>query len=128
MKQNLQMAALGVKDLQKSKEFYTKCLKWKISDKSTGDLILFNIGGMGLALYPIDELAKDANIPNDHHGFSGTTFSFMASSENEVDKILSEIAEYGDYIAKPAEKVFWGGYSGYFRNPDGNVILVDQHV
>ncbi|PLX09387.1 MAG: glyoxalase [Marinilabiliales bacterium] len=124
MKQNLQMAALGVTDLQKYVTFYTKCLKWRISDKSTGDLVIFNVGGLGLALYPIDELAKDANVPNNHQGFSGVTFSFMAKSEKEVDTILSEIKLMGGTITKPAEKVFWGGYSGYFQDPDGYLFEV----
>ena len=124
MIQKIHMAALGVKSMDKSIDFYTNCLGWKLSDKSTDDLKIFNMGGFGLALYPIEELAKDANVPNDHKGFSGTTFSFNAKSEEEVDAILKSIAEFGAEIPKPAEKVFWGGYSGYFKDPDGYLFEV----
>jgi uncharacterized glyoxalase superfamily protein PhnB len=74
---------------------------------------------MALALYPRDELAKDANIPSEVGGFSGMTLAFNARNREEVDAVLAEAQATGAKLVKPAQEAFWGGYSGYFADPDG---------
>lgn len=117
------MVTFGVKDLQKSIKFYT-ALGWKSSSYSTGDLVVFSMGNTALCLYPRKELAEDACIDFAGTGFSGVTVSFFAKSTEEVDTVMSEVQKLGAEIVKPAQKAFWGGYSGYFKDPDGYLIEV----
>jgi uncharacterized glyoxalase superfamily protein PhnB len=86
--------------------------------KSDG-IVFFQAGGMALALYPRDELAKDAKVSAEAQGFSGITLAHNTRSRAEVDSVLKEAAAAGAKIVKPAEEAFWGGYSGYFSDPDG---------
>ena len=79
----------------------------------------FQTGSMGLALYPRDELAKDANFSAEVSGFVGMTLAYNARSREEVDAVLAEALAAGAKLLKPAEQAFWGGYSGYFSDPDG---------
>jgi uncharacterized protein len=91
---------------------------------STGDLVLFSLGEMVLALYPRRLLAEDATVEAAGSGFSGITLSHLAKSEAEVEAVLAEVAKLGATVVKPAQKVFWGGYSGYFKDLDGHLIEV----
>jgi uncharacterized protein len=123
MRQKLTMITLGVADIGKSKAFY-EGLGWKQSPKSMDDLILYPLGGMLLALYPRHELAEDIGIPAAGTGFGGLTLSLNTRSKAEVDQVLDEVAQCGGKVVKPAQEVFWGGYSGYFSDPDGHLIEV----
>lgn len=124
MRQKLNLITLGVNDLKRSMEFYEKGLGWKKSTASTDNLALFSLGGIVLALYPRKLLAEDATVPDTSTGFSGITLSYNAKSEREVDEVLEEVEKLGAAIVKPAKKVFWGGYSGYFKDPDSHLIEV----
>lgn len=124
MRQKLNLITLGVDDLERSLNFYEKGLGWKKSEKSMDDLALFPLGGITLALYPRQELANDVTIKYQSTNFSGLTLSYNAKSEEEVDDVLNEVEKLGAAIIKPAQKVFWGGYSGYFKDLDGYVIEV----
>ena len=124
MRQKLNLITLGVNDFQKSIDFYEKGLGWKKSDASMENLALFPLGGIVLALYPRQELADDATIVNSQSDFSGLTMSYNAKSESEVDTVLKEVESLGATIVKPAQKVFWGGYSGYFKDLDGHLFEV----
>ncbi len=124
MRQKLNLITLGVNDLEKSIKFYEKGLKWKKSTSSKDDLVLFPLGGIVLALYPRKLLAEDANVDDLPTGFSAITFSYNAKSEREVDDVIEEVKNLGAEIVKSPQKVFWGGYSGYFNDPDGNLIEV----
>jgi hypothetical protein len=70
-------------------------------------------------LYPRDALADDAAVPSDGSGFPGFTLAHNVRSREEVDALLNEAASHGAKIVKPAQDAFWGGYSGYFADPDG---------
>jgi catechol 2,3-dioxygenase-like lactoylglutathione lyase family enzyme len=124
MQQKLHLITLGTDDFQKSLDFYEKGLGWKKSDKSMDGLALFNLGGIVLALHPREELAADTTLAYQPSGFSGLTISHNTRSEKEVDEVLAKVAELGATIVKPAQKVYWGGYSGYFKDLDGHLFEV----
>ena len=124
MRQKITLITLGVRDFEKSLHFYEKGLGWKKSSASTDDMAVFSLGGVALGLYPRHLLAEDAMVENKETGFSGITISHNTKSEHEVDEVLKDVARLGATIVKPAQKVFWGGYSGYFKDLDGHLIEV----
>ena len=124
MRQKLNLITLGVVNFQKSSHFYEKGLGWKKSDKSLDDLALFDLDGIILALHPLQELADDTTLTYQSTTFSGLTISHNTKSEKEVDDILEMVAKLGATIVKPAQKVYWGGYSGYFKDLDGYLFEV----
>lgn len=124
MRQKLNLITLGTKDFQKSLDFYENGLGWKKSDKSMEGLALFDLGGIILALHPRNELADDTTLTYQPSTFSGLTISHNTKSESEVDEVLDKIAILGGTIVKPAQKVYWGGYSGYFKDLDGYLFEV----
>ena len=120
MKPYISMITLGVKDLKKSIEFYEKGLGLPRMPFD-GEIAFFELNGTWLGLYPNDELAKDAEVPAEGSGFRGVTLSHNLESKEEVDKQLIEAEKVGATIIKPAQEVDWGGYSGYFADPDGHL-------
>lgn len=82
-------------------------------------IVFFQAGSMALALYPRAELAKDANIAPDSRGFSGMALAYNTRHREEVDSVLAQAQAAGATLVKPALEAFWGGYSGYFSDPDG---------
>lgn len=124
MRQKITLITLGVEDLARALNFYETGLGWKRSPASAEDMIVFPLGGIVLGLYPRHLLAEDATLEDSHPGFSGIALAYNAQSEEEVDKVLAEVVALGATLVKPAQKVFWGGYSGYFKDPDGHLIEV----
>ena len=118
MEQRVSLITLGVADLQRSTEFYER-LGWRRSMVQAQGVMFFQVGGMALALYPRDELARDANIPSDGSGFSGMTLSYNTRHREEVDSVLAQAQAAGAKLVKPAQDAFWGGYSGCFSDLDG---------
>jgi catechol 2,3-dioxygenase-like lactoylglutathione lyase family enzyme len=124
MRQKLTLITLGVEDIRRATDFYEKGLGWKRSAASMDDMILFPLGGIVLGLYPRKLLAEDAGVDANSSGFSGITLSYNAKSEKEVEEVLDKVEKLGASIVKSAQKVFWGGYHGYFKDPDGHIIEV----
>jgi len=124
MRQKLNLITLGVSDFEKSVNFYEKGLGWKKSPASVEGLALFPLGGIVLALHPRTALAEDVGVDPHGSGFSGLTLSYNARSENEVNEVMAKVKSLGATIVKPAQKVYWGGYSGYFKDLDGHLIEV----
>jgi predicted lactoylglutathione lyase len=118
MDQRVNIVTLGVADLNRSREFYER-LGWRRSMAKSEGIVFFQAGGMAVALYPRDELAKDANVTADGHGFRAISLAYNARDRAEVDSVLKEAEIAGAKIMKPAQEAFWGGYSGYFSDPDG---------
>lgn len=117
MNQHLHLITLGVRDFEKSKKFYSEILGWKISRPQEG-IAFFQAGGVVLAIYPRKELAEDALTSPEGSGFAGFTLAYNAQSEAEVDEIIRDLKSKGVKIVKEPQKVFWGGYSSYFADPD----------
>lgn len=118
MNQHLHIVTLGVSDLKRSQEFYSETLGWKISRPQEG-IVFFQAGGVVLALFPKEELAKDALVSSEGTAFAGFSLAYNAQSEAEVDEIIRDLKSKGVTILKEPQKVFWGGYSSYFADPDG---------
>lgn len=118
MEQRVSLVTLGVADLERSREFYER-LGWRRSMAKAEGVVFFQAGGMALALFPRHELAKDANIAPDGRGFSGISLAHNARNREEVDSVLAQAEAAGATLLKRAQEAFWGGYSGYFSDPDG---------
>jgi catechol 2,3-dioxygenase-like lactoylglutathione lyase family enzyme len=120
MNQHIHLITLGVSDLERSYEFYSQTLGWEAASASNDGVKFFQAGGVVLSLFPREELAKDALVPSEGNGFAGFTLAYNAQSEIEVDEIIRDLKAKGVKILKEPQKVFWGGYSSYFADPDGN--------
>jgi len=118
MEQRISLITLGVSDLNRSRAFYER-LGWRRSMKNTEGIVFFQTGGMALALYPRSELATDAEISPEGGGFNAVALAYNARTREDVDSVLAEAQSAGAKLLKPAREAFWGGYSGYFADPDG---------
>ncbi len=118
MNQHLHLITLGVRDFEKSLTFYTEILGWKPTSASNDDVAFFQAGGVTLAIYPREKLAEDALVSPEGSGFAGITLAYNAQSEAEVDEVIRGLKAKGVKIVKEPQKVFWGGYSSYFADPD----------
>jgi len=118
MEQRISIVTLGVADLARSRDFYER-LGWMRAVKGVDGIAFFQAGGVAFALYPRRDLAADAGVAATSEGFCGFTLAYNTRSRAEVDAVLAEAASAGATIAKPAQEAVWGGYSGYFADPDG---------
>lgn len=117
----LSVVTLGVHNFDRALAFYRDGLGWPARINAEEQIAFFDLGGVLLALYPRDALAKEITVSGSGSGFAGVALAYNATSEAAVDSILQTVAALGARIAKPAQKVFWGGYSGYFEDPEGFV-------
>ena len=118
MKPHITIITLGVVDLQRAINFYEKGLGLPRKNESDS-IAFFDMSGTMLALYPRDELAEDITISPEGTGFQGFTLAHNVASPEEVDMTLAEAVAAGAELVKPGQEAFWGGYSGYFKDPDG---------
>jgi len=116
------LATLGVDDVARSTAFY-QALGWPLSVASVpGEVSFFDTAGALLALYGRDALARDAGLERAPTGaFVGTSLAINLEGRAEVDHAFERVRAAGGEIVKPPEATDWGGYSGYFRDPDGHV-------
>jgi catechol 2,3-dioxygenase-like lactoylglutathione lyase family enzyme len=119
MEQRLSLVTLGVVDLDRSRRFY-EALGWQRSNKEA-EVVFFQAGGMILGLWSRDSLAEDAGVPSAGDGFRAIALAYNTRTREEVDAVLAEAKAAGGTIQKPAEDAFWGGYTGYFVDPDGHL-------
>ncbi len=124
MQQRLSLITLGVRDLAKSIQFYEEGLGWKRSSASQEGVVFIPLGGIVLSLYGWDDLAEDALQSSEGNGFRGITLAYNTRSKEETDAVLQLATAAGATLVKPAQEVFWGGYSGYFADPDGHLFEV----
>lgn len=120
MKPRISMITLGVRDLAAAIKFYETGLGFPRME-SPPEVAFFTLNGSWLGLYSRNALAEDATVPPEGNGFEGFTLSHNVSSEEEVEKVMGQALAAGATLVKAAQKVFWGGYSGYFKDPDGHL-------
>ena len=120
MEQRLSLVTLGVADLGRARRFYEDGLGWKRGNDNP-DVAFYQMPGGILALWARTALAADARVADTGAAFGGVALAYNARSKAEVDAVLAEAEAAGARLLKPAEDVFWGGYSGYFADPDGHV-------
>jgi catechol 2,3-dioxygenase-like lactoylglutathione lyase family enzyme len=120
MNPHVSVITLGVRDLVRARSFYAECLGWPVRAEDD-NWVCFTLGdgSSALALYPWDALADDAGVPPAGRGFRGITLAYVVRSEDRVDAVLAEAERAGGSIASPPRRADWGGYSGYFSDPDG---------
>ena len=117
MEPRISLVTLGVADLARSRAFY-EALGWRASSASQPEIVFFQANGLALALYGRAALAEDAEVEDRPSGFSGITLAYNGRSEAEVDEVFAAAVKAGAQAVKIPRKTSWGGYSGYFADPD----------
>ncbi|MEO9903491.1 VOC family protein [Nisaea sp.] len=120
MKPRISMVALAVKDLAVSREFYEKGLGFPRLD-SPPSVAFFNLNGTWLGLSEREDLAADAGVSSEGSGYRGVSLAHNVASPEEVDETLDAVVSAGATLVKPPQKAHWGGYHGYFSDPDGHL-------
>ncbi|HUG90790.1 MAG TPA: VOC family protein [Planctomycetaceae bacterium] len=118
MEPRISFVTLGVRDLERATRFYADVLRLP-QLPSPPTVSFFEMGRTWLALYPRELLAADAGVPAEGSGFPGFALAHNVSSPAAVDALLAAAAAGGGRIVKPGQPADWGGYSGYFADPDG---------
>lgn len=118
MDQRISIVTLGVKDLRTSKRFYSDGLGWKPAFENE-EIIFFQAGGMIFALFLRDKLAEDFHADAATFGRPPMSLAYNVRTKGEVNPLIKRAAAAGATILKPAQEASWGGYSGYFADPDG---------
>ncbi len=121
MEPRISIITLGVSDMQRAYRFYHEGLGFPTAQDAEAPIIFFHTAGTRLALYPLPALAEDISdqLPPGRGEFPGLTLAHNTRTQAEVDEILRRAEEAGGKIEKPAQPTSWGGYSGYFSDPDG---------
>lgn len=118
MKPRISMITLGVRDLAVAVRFYEQGLGLPRMD-APPEVAFFTLNGSWLALFGRDALAADAGVPATGSGFAGFSLAHNVASEVEVEAVLQQAVAAGAGLVKPGQPTSWGGYAGYFRDPDG---------
>jgi catechol 2,3-dioxygenase-like lactoylglutathione lyase family enzyme len=119
MEQRISLITLGVADLARSRAFY-EALGWRADPASTEGIVYFDLGGTALALFARAALARGAVIEDEGAAFSGITLTYYVRRQEEIYDLLGQVKAAGGAVLKPAGKVPWGGYVGWFADPDGH--------
>jgi len=119
VEQRVSLITLGVADVGRARTFYER-LGWR--GQEVEETVFFQAGGLALVLWARDKLADDAGIEAETaSGFGGVALAYNVRSRAEVDALLAKAAEAGAGITQAARDTFYGGYAGYFRDPDGHL-------
>jgi catechol 2,3-dioxygenase-like lactoylglutathione lyase family enzyme len=116
----LNLVTLGVRDMARARAFYGG-LGFKASPASQDGVTFFEAGGVILSLFGRSDLASDAAVSDTPTGFAAIALAWNVESEAAVDDALARAVNVGARITKSAQRAFWGGYSGYFSDPDGHL-------
>ncbi len=120
MKPKISLITLGVENVGVSLSFYRDGLGFKTHNYNEGDeAIFFELEGTWLSIFPKSKLANDATVASEGSGFRGFTLAHNVGSKEEVDSVFKLAVSVGALPVKKPEDTFWGGYSGYFSDPDG---------
>lgn len=127
MKPRISVVTLAVDDLERAVEFYQEGLGLKTNgivgrEFEHGAVAFFELnGGLMLALWPRDSIAHDTGLPRGAISPTEFTIGHNVMSKTEVDEVMARAEQAGAHILKPAHETFWGGYAGYFQDPDQHV-------
>lgn len=121
MEQRLTIVGLGVEDLKVSSQFYEEKFGWTKLSSSNENIVFIQLNGILLSLYPREKLAEDAKVDAAGQGFKAFTLAYNTRTKEEVDELFETLESRGVQVVKSPEEVFWGGYSGYIADPDGNL-------
>jgi len=116
--QRVSLITLGVRDLKRARAFY-EALGWSTHDGPEEDVVFYQTGGMIVALWSREELAKDSGV-EDGGGWGGVTLAYNVGSPAEVDALIEDARAAGAHVARAGAETFWGGYSGVFIDPEGH--------
>jgi catechol 2,3-dioxygenase-like lactoylglutathione lyase family enzyme len=120
MKPRISLITLGVRDLAAAMAFYEKGLGFPRMESAPG-VAFFTLNGTWLGLYGREALAEDATVSSAGEGFAAFTLAHNVRSEPEVDEVVAQAVQAGATLVKKPQPVFWGGYSGYFKDLDGHL-------
>jgi predicted lactoylglutathione lyase len=117
--QRISLITLGVADVPRARHFYEQ-LGWR--GQEVEETVFFQVGAMAVVLWHQDKLAEDAGVPgNDRPGFRGVALAQNVRTTGEVDATITAAESAGANILRPPAATFYGGYAGYFSDPDGHV-------
>lgn len=119
MDQRISLITLGVRDMDDLAAFY-EALGWQRVDTQDG-VVAFDLLGQTLGLYPLDKLAEDIGVDVAQLGRGAMTLGYNTRDRDDVDAILARVPKAGGTVLKPPQEVFWGGYHGYFTDPEGHI-------
>jgi catechol 2,3-dioxygenase-like lactoylglutathione lyase family enzyme len=117
MEQRVSLITLGVTDLPRARRFY-EALGWR--GQEVEETVFFQAGGLGLVLWHQDKLADDAGVPPAAPGFRGMSLAQNVRSRAEVDAVVAAAEAAGARVTRRPAETFYGGYAGYFLDPDGH--------
>ncbi len=117
---NIGQIAINTRDLERAVAFYRDALGLPMREGDTG-VAFFQLRGIWLALFPREALAEDAGVSSAGQGFTGITLAHNVRTDKEVDALLAHAIAAGGLLVKAGQPAFWGGYSGYFADPDGHL-------
>ncbi|WP_210485292.1 VOC family protein [Microvirga antarctica] len=120
MQPRITLLTLGVTDLKRARAFY-EAWGWTASSASQPGVVFFQANGLALALFGRADLAKDAHVDDRPTGFAAISIAYNARSKAEADAVYDRAIASGAHPVKAMQDVFWGGYSGYFADPDGHL-------
>ena len=118
MEQRLSIITLGVADVAAARRFYER-LGWNASSVGDDQIAFFQAGSIVFSLYSMEEMARDLGLDSDGNGCASIALAYNVRHKEDVDIVLSEAEQAGARLLKPAEEKFWGGYAGYFADPEG---------
>ncbi len=121
MEQRLTLITLGVNDLEMMRRFYCDVFGWNPEPEQSDDIIFYDLNGIRFALYRRASLEADTGLVLHGEQHRPAVFAHNLGSTEEVDALFSELESRGADIVKDPEKVYWGGYSGYVSDPEGNL-------
>ncbi|MGJ8604325.1 MAG: VOC family protein [Marivita sp.] len=119
MEPRISLITLGVQDADKAAAFYD-ALGWARVETQDG-VIAYDLLGQTLGLYPLAKLAEDIGIDMAQLGHGAMTLGYNTRDRGGVDHVMGRVEAAGGTVLKPAQEVFWGGYHGYFRDPEGHI-------
>ena len=121
MKQTISFVTIAVRNFEKELSFYNDTLGWRHFNMVKGTIAFFNVGGLVFSICASKELSDDVGKELNTKPFLGVTLAQNLPSEQDVDDTFAAIRNGGGNILKEPTRTSWGGYSGYFTDPEGHL-------